>query len=63
MLQPYHGTIRNIACLFAHSGQAEDAGNRLYQLSAALIAADRPEEYFTSPIRYGKFIERGGMAP
>ncbi|MBU2054444.1 MAG: hypothetical protein KJ936_04855 [Proteobacteria bacterium] len=62
MLQPYYETIRNIACLFAHSGQAEDAGNRLYEFSAALIAADRPEEYFTSPIRYGKFTERRGTA-
>jgi len=58
MLQPYHGTIRNIACLFAHSGLAEEEGNRIYELSAAVIAPDRQEETFASPVRYGKTTER-----
>lgn len=58
MLQPYHGTIRNIACLFAHSGHAEEDGNRIYEIAAALIAPDRPEETFASPVRYGKATER-----
>ncbi|MDO9228326.1 MAG: ATP-dependent DNA helicase [Syntrophales bacterium] len=58
MLQPYHGTIRNIACLFAHSGHAEEEGNRIYEIAAAVIAPDRPEETFASPVRYGKTTER-----
>lgn len=58
MLQPYHGTIRNIGFLFAHGGQAEDAGNRLYEAAAAVIFPDRPGEYFSSPIRYERFTER-----
>ena len=58
MLQPYHGTIRNIACLFAHCGHAEDDGNRIYEIAAAVIAPDRPDEIFSSPVRYGKFTER-----
>ena len=49
MLQPYHGTIRNIACLFAHGGHAEEEGNRIYEIAAAVIAPDRPEETFASP--------------
>ncbi len=58
MLQPYHGTIRNIACLFAHFGHAEDDGNRIYEIAAAVIAPDRPEKIFSSPVRDGKFTER-----
>lgn len=58
MLQPYHGTIRNIACLFAHCGHAEEEGNRIYELAAAVIAPDRPEETFASLVRYGKTTER-----
>jgi ATP-dependent DNA helicase DinG len=58
MLQPYHGTIRNIAFLFAHGGHAEEDGNRIYEIAAAVIAPDRPEETFASPIRYGKTTER-----
>jgi ATP-dependent DNA helicase DinG len=58
MLQPYHGTIRNIACLFAHSGLAEEEGNRIYEIAAAVIAPDRPEETFSSLVRYGKTTER-----
>jgi len=58
MLQPYHGTIRNIACLFAHGGHAEEEGNRIYEIAAAVIAPDRPEETFASPVRYGKTTER-----
>lgn len=58
MLQPYHGTIRNIACLFAHSGHAEEEGNRIYEIAAAVIAPDRPEQAFASLVRYGKTTER-----
>ncbi len=58
MLKPYPGTIRNIACLFAHRGLAEDDGNRIYEIAATVIAPDRPEETFTSPVRYGKSTER-----
>ena len=58
MLQPYHGTIRNIACLFAHGGHTEEDGNRIYEIAAAVIAPDRPEETFASPVRYGKTTER-----
>ena len=58
MLQPYHGTIRNIACLFAHGGHAEEDGNRIYEIAAAVIAPDRPEETFASLVRYGKTTER-----
>ena len=58
MLQPYHGTIRNIACLYAHGGHAEEDGNRIYEIAAALIAPDRPEETFASLVRYGKTTER-----
>ncbi|MCX5839267.1 MAG: hypothetical protein NTW71_12240 [Deltaproteobacteria bacterium] len=58
MLKPYPGTIRNIACLYAHSGLAEDDGNRIYEIDATVIAPDRPEETFSSLIRYGKTTER-----
>ncbi|MBU1743525.1 MAG: hypothetical protein KJ649_01310 [Proteobacteria bacterium] len=58
MLLPYHGTIRNIACLFAHGGHAEEDGNRIYEIAAAVIAPDRQEETFASPVRYGKATER-----
>ena len=58
MLKPYHGTIRNIACLYAHSGLTEDDGNQIYEIAAAVIAPDRPEETFASPVRYGKTTER-----
>ncbi|MBN2438097.1 MAG: hypothetical protein JXL20_05785, partial [Deltaproteobacteria bacterium] len=58
MLKPYRGTIRKIACLFAHSGPAEDNGNQIYEIAAAVIAPDRPEETFSSPVRYGKTTER-----
>ncbi|MDP3096731.1 MAG: hypothetical protein Q8M86_02150, partial [Syntrophales bacterium] len=58
MLQPYHGTIRNIACLFAHGGHADEDGNRIYEIAAAVIAPDRPEETFASFVRYGKTTER-----
>jgi ATP-dependent DNA helicase DinG len=58
MLHSYHGQIRNIACLYAHSGPAEDDGNRIYEVAAAVVAPDRPEEIFTSPVRYGKTTER-----
>jgi ATP-dependent DNA helicase DinG len=58
MLQPYHGTIRNVACLFAHGGHAEEDGNRIYEIAAAVIAPDRPEETFASFVRYGKTTER-----
>ncbi|MFZ4437859.1 MAG: ATP-dependent DNA helicase [Syntrophales bacterium] len=58
MLQPYHGTIRKIACLFAHNGLAEEDGNRIYEIAATVIAPDRPEETFASPVRYGKTTER-----
>ena len=58
MLQPYHGTIRNVACLFAHGGHAEEDGNRIYEIAAVVIAPDRPEETFASPVRYGKTTER-----
>jgi ATP-dependent DNA helicase DinG len=58
MLQPCHATIRNIACLFVHSGHAEEEGNRIYEIAAALIAPDRPEETFSSLVRYGKTTER-----
>jgi hypothetical protein len=51
MLKPYPGTIRNIACLYAHSGLAEDDGNQIYEISAAVIAPDRPEETFSSLVR------------
>jgi ATP-dependent DNA helicase DinG len=59
VLKPYHGTIRNIACLYAHSGLLmEDDGNRIYEIAAALIAPDRQEETFSSLVRYGKTTER-----
>jgi ATP-dependent DNA helicase DinG len=58
MLKPYNGTIRNIACLYAHSGLTEDDGNRIYEIAAAVIAPDRPEETFSSLVRYGKTTER-----
>ena len=58
MLKPYPGTIRNIACLYAHSGLAEEDGNRIYEIAAAVIAPDRPEETFSSLVRYGKTTER-----
>ena len=58
MLQPYHGKIRNIACLFVHSGLTEDNGERIYEIAAALIAPDRPEETFSSLVRYAKTTER-----
>jgi len=62
MLNPYHRTIRNIACLYAHSGLTEDDGNRIYEIAAAVIAPDRPEETFSSLIRYGKTTERDRYA-
>ena len=58
MLQPYPGTIRNIAFLYAHGGLPDRDGNRLYEVAAALIAPDRPEDFFSSPIRYDRFTER-----
>ncbi len=58
MLQPYHGTIRNIACLFAHGGLADEDGNRIYEIAATVIAPDRQEESFASLVRYGKSTER-----
>jgi ATP-dependent DNA helicase DinG len=58
MLQPYRGTLRNVALLFAHSGIQDDNGNRIYELAAAVIAPDRPEETFTSHVRYGRTTER-----
>jgi len=58
MLQPYHGKFRNIACLYVHSGLTEDEGNRIYEIAAAVIAPDRPEETFSSLVRYGKTTER-----
>jgi ATP-dependent DNA helicase DinG len=58
MLQPYGGTIRNIACLYAYRGLTEDGGNRIYEIAATIIAPDRPEETFSSPVRYGKTTER-----
>ena len=58
MLEPYHGTIRNIACLYAHRGPPDKDGNRFYEIAAALICPDRPEDFFSSPVRYGKFTER-----
>ena len=62
MLQPYHGKIRNIVCLFVHSGSSEDDGNRIYEIAAAVIAPDRPEETFSSLVRYGKTTERDRYA-
>ncbi|MCE5265872.1 MAG: hypothetical protein LLG97_20370, partial [Deltaproteobacteria bacterium] len=58
MLQPYDGKTQNIACLFVHTGLADDGGNRIYEIAAAVIAPDRPEERFSSPVRYGKTTER-----
>ncbi|MCX5756932.1 MAG: hypothetical protein NTU83_00190, partial [Candidatus Hydrogenedentes bacterium] len=58
MLQPYHGKFRNIACLFVHSGLTEDEGNRIYEIATTVIAPDRPEETFSSLVRYGKTTER-----
>jgi len=62
MFKPYHGTIRNIACLYAHSGLTEDDGNQIYEIAAAVIAPDRPEETFSSLVRYGKTTERDRYA-
>jgi ATP-dependent DNA helicase DinG len=58
MLLPYHGQIRSIACLYAHSGPVEDEGNRIYEVAAAVIAPDRKEETFSSQVRYGKTTEK-----
>ena len=43
---------------FAHGGHAVEEGNRIYEIAAAVIAPDRPEETFASPVRYGKTTER-----
>jgi ATP-dependent DNA helicase DinG len=58
MLQPYHGKFLKIACLFVHSGLTEDDGNRIYEIAAAVVAPDRPDETFSSLVRYGKTTER-----
>jgi ATP-dependent DNA helicase DinG len=62
MLKPYHGMIRNIACLYVHSGLTEDDGNQIYEIAAAVITPDRPEETFSSLVRYGKTTERDRYA-
>ena len=62
MLKPYHGTIRNIGCLYAHSGLTEDDGNQIYEIAAAVIAPDRPEETFSSLVHYGMTTERDRYA-
>ena len=58
MLEPYYGAIRNIACLYAHKGPSDKDGNRFYEIAAALICQDRPEDFFSSPVRYDRFTER-----
>lgn len=58
MLQPYPAPIRKIAFLYAHSGHADDDGNRHYEVAAALVAPDRQEEGFSSCVRYLRFTER-----
>lgn len=58
VLKTYHGKIRNIVFLFAHCGLAEEGGNRIYEVAASVFAPDRPEEKFSSRVRYGRSTER-----
>jgi ATP-dependent DNA helicase DinG len=62
MLNPYNGTPRNIAFLYAHSGLDEDDGNRIYEIAATIMAPDRPEHSFSSLVRYNKTTERDRYA-
>jgi ATP-dependent DNA helicase DinG len=58
MLEPYRGEIRNIAFLYAHLGPPDREGGRFYEICAARVTPERPDEFFSSPVRYGRFTER-----
>jgi ATP-dependent DNA helicase DinG len=58
MLHSYNKNISRIICLFAHTGNADDEGNRIYEVAAAPITPDGCWEIFSSPVRYRKTTER-----
>ena len=58
MLHPYTKNISGIICLFAHTGNADDEGNRIYEIAAVPITPEGCGEAFSSPVRYQKTTQR-----
>ena len=58
MLNPYHGEIRDIPILFAHTGSKEDTGNRVYAVAVIVLQSGGPVRTFSSLVRYRFFTAR-----
>ena len=58
MLNPYHGEIRDIPILFAHTGSKDDTGNRVYAVAVIVLQPGSPGKTFSSLVRYRFFTAR-----